>query len=41
MGLKYDKNQTDRLALTYLAEWEKAGGKLFVPDPIRDMLKQL
>ena len=41
MGLKSNKNQTDRASLTYMAEWEKAGGKLFVPAPIRDMMNQL
>ena len=41
MGLKYHENRTDHIALTIMAEWEKAGGKLFVPEPIRNMLKEL
>jgi len=44
MGLAFNKDQYDKVAFKYLAEWEKAGGKLFVPDSIRtmiDMLKQI
>jgi hypothetical protein len=38
MGLAFNKNQHDKIALKYLAEWEKAGGKLFVPKSIRTMI---
>ena len=41
MGLQDNTKKTDRLTLTYLAEWEKAGGKLFVPQHIRNMMDQL
>ena len=41
MGLKDNENQTDRLTLTYLVEWEKAGGKLFVPRHIRNLMNAL
>ncbi len=44
MGLAFNKDQNDEIAFKYLAEWEKAGGKLFVPDSIRtmiDLVKQI
>jgi hypothetical protein len=41
MGLQDNRQKTDPLTLTYLAEWEKAGGKLFVPQHIRSLMDQL
>lgn len=41
MGLKDKENLPDRLTLTYLVEWEKAGGKLFVPRHIRNLMNAL
>ena len=41
MGLQDNIQKTDRQTLTYLAEWEKAGGKLFVPQHIRNLMDQL
>ena len=41
MGLHDIPHKSDRQTLTYLAEWEKAGGKLFVPHHIRNLLDQL
>jgi hypothetical protein len=38
MGLAFSKDQHDKIALKYMAEWEKAGGKLFVPESIRTMI---
>jgi hypothetical protein len=38
MGLTFNKDQHDKIALEYMAEWEKAGGKLFVPESIRTMI---
>jgi hypothetical protein len=41
MGLQIDIQKKDRQTLNYLAEWEKAGGKLFVPQHIRNLMDQL
>jgi hypothetical protein len=41
MGLNLKEQKTQQLSLKYMVEWEKAGGKLFVPEPIRNMMKQL
>jgi hypothetical protein len=41
MGLKDKENLPDRLTLTYLVEWEKTGGKLFVPRHIRNLMNAL
>jgi chemotaxis protein histidine kinase CheA len=41
MGLNDKENLPDRLTLTYLVEWEKAGGKLFVPRHIRNLMNAL
>ena len=38
MGLGFSKDQHNKIALKYMAEWEKAGGKLFVPESIRTMI---
>ncbi len=41
MGLQDNIQHKDRQTLAYLAEWEKAGGKLFVPQHIRNLMDQL
>ena len=41
MGLKSNKNKTHQKMLKYLALWETTGGKLFVPDKIRQEMKSL
>lgn len=41
MGLAFNKDQHEKIALKYLAEWEKAGGKLFVPASIRTMINRV
>ncbi len=41
MGLQDNIKKTDRQTLTYLVEWEKAGGRLYVPQHIRNMMDQL
>ncbi len=41
MGLKSNKNETHQKTLKYLALWETTGGKLFVPDKIRQEMKSL
>jgi hypothetical protein len=41
MGLSFNKDQHDKIAFKYLAEWEKAGGKLFVPDSIRKVINMI
>jgi hypothetical protein len=41
MGLKHSGGKTDKKMLKYLALWETTGGKLFVPEKIRQELKQL
>jgi len=41
MGLKSDKKETHQKTLKYLALWETTGGKLFVPDQIRQEMKSL
>jgi hypothetical protein len=41
MGLASNADHYDKKALEYMAEWEKAGGKLFVPDSIRTMIDLL
>ena len=41
MGLSFNKDQHDKIAFKYLAEWENAGGKLFVPESIRKMINMV
>jgi hypothetical protein len=36
MGLKYDEEKSDPRALKYLALWESMGGKLYVPEGVRN-----
>jgi len=41
MGLNYKKAKPDQRILKYLALWETRGGKLFVPDDIRNEMQQV
>jgi hypothetical protein len=41
MGLQYAEDFPTRIALEYLARWERAGGKLFVPQDIRKKIDGL
>jgi hypothetical protein len=41
MGLAFNKDQHDKIALRHMAEWEKAGGKLFVPESIRTLINMV
>ena len=41
MGLNYREKKTDRIGLKYLAQWEKAGGKLYVPERIRKEIEKM
>jgi hypothetical protein len=41
MGLQYLENFPSRIALEYLARWEHAGGKLFVPEAVRKKLDEI
>jgi hypothetical protein len=41
MGLQVKANGSDQSGLKYLAQWEKSGGKLYVPHEIRQKLDQL
>jgi hypothetical protein len=41
MGLQYEKVKPDQRTLKYLALWETMGGKLFVPDDIRDEMNRV
>jgi hypothetical protein len=41
MGLQYREDLPSRIALEYLARWEHAGGKLFVPETVRKKLDEI
>jgi hypothetical protein len=41
MGLQYAEDFQTRIALEYLARWEQAGGKLFVPKEVRKKIDEL
>jgi hypothetical protein len=41
MGLQYAEDFPTRIALEYLARWERTGGKLFVPKAIRKKIDEL
>jgi hypothetical protein len=41
MGLVYKADQAEKIGLQQLFNWEKAGGKLFVPEPIRAEMAKL
>jgi hypothetical protein len=41
MGLQYREDFPSGIALEYLARWEQAGGKLFVPEAVRKKLDEI
>lgn len=41
MGLQYTGDSHERIAIEYLAQWERSGGKLFVPRNLRDKIDAL
>ena len=41
MGLQYREDSPARIALKYLARWERAGGKLFVAQSIRKKIDEM
>jgi hypothetical protein len=41
MGLQYREDFPARIALGYLARWERAGGKLFVPQRVREKIDEM
>lgn len=41
MGLQYTGDSHARIAIEYLAQWERSGGKLFVPRNLRDKIDAL
>jgi len=41
MGLQYREDFPARIALEYLARWESAGGKLFVPQSVRKKIDEM
>jgi hypothetical protein len=41
MGLQYLEDFPGRIALEYLARWERAGGKLFVPQSVREKIDEM
>ena len=41
MGLVYHPDQIERIGLQQLSDWEKSGGKLFVPERIRTEISNL
>jgi len=41
MGLRCTDSALDDIGLEYLAQWERAGGKLFVPRQVREKIDQL
>jgi hypothetical protein len=41
MGLQYREDFPARIAMEYLARWESAGGKLFVPQSVRKKIDEM
>jgi hypothetical protein len=41
MGLQYAEDFPGRIAAEYLARWERAGGKLFVPESVRKKIDEI
>ena len=41
MGLQYTGDSHENIAIEYLAQWERSGGKLFVPGDLRDKIDAL
>lgn len=41
MGLRYTDGSPEKIGIKYLAQWERSGGKLFVPKTIRKQIDEL
>ena len=41
MGLRYTDDSAAKIGIKYLAEWERSGGKLFVPQTIRKKIDEI
>jgi hypothetical protein len=41
MGLRYSENSFDKIGVEYLVQWEHSGGKLFVPQDLREKIDKL
>lgn len=41
MGLRYTDGSPGKIGIKYLAQWERSGGKLFVPKTIRKQIDEL
>ena len=41
MGLRYSNSSFANIGIEYLVEWERSGGKLFVPEELREKMDEL
>jgi hypothetical protein len=41
MGLRYTPSSFDNIGIEYLVQWERLGGKLFVPQAVREKIDEL
>ncbi len=41
MGLRYPNGSFDSIGIEYLVQWERSGGKLFVPKEVREKIDEL
>jgi len=41
MGLRYTHGSFDNIGIEYLVRWERSGGKLFVPQEVREKIDEL
>jgi hypothetical protein len=41
MGLRYTDGSAGKIGIKYLAQWERSGGKLFVPKTIRKKIDEI
>jgi hypothetical protein len=41
MGLRYTNSSFANIGIEYLVQWERAGGKLFVPQGVREKMEEL
>jgi hypothetical protein len=41
MGLRYTNGSFDNIGIEYLIQWERSGGKLFVPQEVREKIDEL
>jgi hypothetical protein len=39
MGLQYTAESPEKIGIEFLAQWERAGGRLFVPDNVREKIE--